>query len=375
MYLTTKAHKGPDSYRDTKAHKVFIKNKRYILHSLPFLIAGIAFACVRIAVHNPEFVEKYYSTGLYPVIARLFSWVSKLIPFSVWDIFWILTVIVVLAGLVLVIIRRLTILRYLLGAGQFLALLYALFYLTWGFNYFRPPIESRVGWKKSIPREEFFRSVLDSLIKGANSSYISIDKSQYPVVDSLVEKSYRQNNYVLGINYPNGSRRPKKMVLSSLFARSGVSGYFGPFFNEVHLNGLLFPLDYPYVLAHEKAHQFAITSEAEANLAAFVVCSTSEDKRLRYSAAINMLLYFLNDATGLTDYHEYVKKIDSLVISDIRERSKYYDTFQNKTLEKIQRKANDVYLKSNHIKKGIKNYNEVVALVISWQQNKRQLSN
>jgi len=137
----------------------------------------------------------------------------------------------------------------------------------------------------------------------------------------------------------------------------------------------LFPLDYPYVLAHEKAHQFAITSEAEANLAAFVVCSTSEDKRLRYSAAINMLLYFLNDATGLTDYHEYVKKIDSLVISDIRARSKYYDTFQNKTLEKIQRKANDVYLKSNHIKKGIKNYNEVVALVISWQQNKRQLSN
>jgi hypothetical protein len=363
------------SYRDTKAHKEYNKHKRIVLHSLPFVIAAFTFTCVRIAVNKPGIVEKYYSTGLYPVIARLISSVSRLIPFSIWDIFWILTVIVVLAGLVLVIIRRLTILKYLLRAAQYVAILYTLFYITWGFNYFRPPIESRAGWEKVKPGDELFRTVLDSLIKGANSNYISIDESQYAIIDDLVEKSYRQNKDGLGISYPNGSRRPKKMVLSSLFAKSNVSGYFGPFFNEVHLNGLLFPIDYPYVLAHEKAHQFAITSEAEANLAAFVVCSTSEDKRLRYSAAINMLLYFLNDATGLADYHDYVKKIDSLVISDIRERAKYYDTFQNETLEKIQRKANDVYLKSNHIKKGVRNYNQVVALVILWQQNKKRLSN
>jgi len=363
MSLTTKAHKV-----NTKGHKVF--NKRHILNTLPFLIAGISFACVRIAVHNPEFVEKYYSNGLYPVIARLISWVSRLIPFSVWDIFWILTVIVVLSGLVLVIIRRLTILNYLLRAGQFLALLYAIFYITWGFNYFRPPIETRAGWEKVKAGEELFRSVLDSLISGANSSYIAVNESQYQLIDDMVEESYKENSEGLGISYPNGSRRPKKMVLSSLFVRSNVSGYFGPFFNEVHLNAYLFPLDYPFVLAHEKAHQFAITSEAEANLAAFVVCSTSKDKRLNYSAAINMLLYFLNDAVALPDYHDYLKKIDKQVLADIRERAKYYSTFQNKTLETIQRKANDVYLKSNHIKKGIKNYNQVVALVISWQQNR-----
>jgi len=365
MSLTTKGHKG-----NTKAHKDFIKDKRFILQSLPFVIAAFTFICVRIAVNKPEIVEKYYSNGLYPVIARLFSLLSKLIPFSLWDIFWILTVIVVLAGLVLVIIRRLTILMYLLRAGQFLALLYAIFYITWGFNYFRPPIDTRAGWEKVKAGEELFRSVLDSLISGANSSYIAITESQYPLFDDMVEESYNENSEGLGINYPNGSRRPKKMVLSSLFAKSNVSGYFGPFFNEVHLNAYLFPLDYPFVLAHEKAHQFAITSEAEANLAAFVVCSTSDDKRLNYSAAINMLLYFLNDAVALPDYHDYLKKIDKQVLTDIRERAKYYNTFQNKTLETIQRKANDVYLKSNHIKKGVLNYNQVVALVIIWHQNR-----
>jgi len=358
----------------TKAHKVHIKNKRYIFNSLPFLTAVLAFAGVRFAVHNPGFVEKYYSTGLYPGLAKLISFLSNLIPVSIWDIFWIITLILVVAGLIMVIIKRVTLLMYLLRLGQFLALLYTIFYLAWGYNYFRPPIETRNGWAIVKPDEELFRTILDSLITAANSSFIKIDASEYQDIDELVEKSYDKNSEGLGINYPNGSRRPKKMVLSSLFARSNVSGYFGPFFNEVHLNAYLLPIDYPFVLAHEKAHQLAITSEAEANLAAFIVCSTSADRRLRYSSAINILLYFLNDATGLEDYHEYLKKIDKQVINDIRERGKYYDSLQNKTLEKIQRKANDVYLKSNHIKKGVKNYNQVVALVISWEQNKYRVN-
>ena len=51
--------------------------------------------------------------------------------------------------------------------------------------------------------------------------------------------------------------------------------------------------------------------------------------------------------------------------------SKYYDNLQNKTLEKVQSVANDVYLKSNNIKTGIENYNQVVALIIRWYQEFR----
>ena len=149
-----------------------------------------------------------------------------------------------------------------------------------------------------------FRSVLDSLIIQTSRNHILITSSDYPSFDSLIERSYSENSHLLKINYPNGARRPKTMIFSSIFSKSGVSGYFGPFFNEIHLNRNLLPMDYPFVLAHEKAHQFGITSEAEANLYAFIICTNSEDQRLKYSAYQSLLLYFLKDASKMKDYQE-----------------------------------------------------------------------
>jgi hypothetical protein len=343
--------------------------RRIILISWPFLLALLVLLVVRLAVRNPDKVEQLYSTGIYPFIANLFSFFSKLVPFSLWDHFWIVFTLLLICGLILVAFKKIKLTWYLLRLTQLLALLYSFFYLSWGFNYFRPGIETRVGWKSPKADEQIFRSVLDSLIIYSNRSYIQISVSDFPVIDSLLEESYRKNSNGLGINYPNGTRRPKKMVFSSYFAKSGVSGYFGPFFNEVHLNSYLFPIDYPFLLAHEKAHQFGIASEAEANLAAFIICTTSDDLRLKYSGYMYLMLYFLKDAEMMPDYHEFIKKIDKQVLANIRVRAKYYDGLQNTTLENVQTAVNDVYLKSNHVKKGVKNYNQVVKLVISWYFN------
>ena len=240
----------------------------------PFLLALITFLLIKIALSYPGVVEQVYSTGLYPNFARILSTLSNLLPFSVWDIFWVILTLSLLLGLVFVFIRKLKFSRYILKILQFAALLYAFFYLVWGFNYFRPRIETRLSWSKPKADEAEFRTILDSFIVHTNTSYTPIQPSDYQEIDRLVEESYSRNSSALGLNYPNGSRRPKTMIFSSFFAKSGVSGYFGPFFNEIHLNYYLLPMEYPYVLAHEKAHQFGISNEAEANFAAFVICTT-----------------------------------------------------------------------------------------------------
>jgi hypothetical protein len=145
-----------------------------------------------------------------------------------------------------------------------------------------------------------------------------------------------------------------------------MSGYFGPFFNEVHLNKRLLAMDFPFSLAHEKAHQFGFARESEANLAGYIVCDRSGDKRLQYSANIMMLIYFINDASVFKDYHSYVAKIDRRVYNDLIFRRNYYMSLQNKTLDKVHSAANDVYLKANNIPSGEMNYNQVVELVISY---------
>jgi hypothetical protein len=340
--------------------------KRFILNSWPFFLAPLIFVIIKISVKNPGFIEHYFSEGIYPITAIAFSWFSHLFPFSLWDVFWVVFILLILTGLTLVIFKKIKFKWYVLRLAQFLALLYSLFYLTWGFNYFRPGLEERVNWKKPKADEQVFRSILDTIIIRANSSQTTISKDDYAAIDKLVEDSYRKNSSELGIGYPAGVRRPKKMIFSSFFAKMGVNGYFGPFFNEIHLNSFLLPVEYPFILAHEKAHQFGIASEAEANLAAFVICSTSEDKRLQYSGYVYLLGYFLSDAAHLKDQNEYVKKISKPVMAEMQFLRKYHQGLENRTLRRAQTKANNVYLKSNHIKSGVRNYNQVVALTISW---------
>ena len=352
--------------------RMIFMRKRFIVKAWPFLLALLTFILVKISENNPQITERLYSEGIYPSIAAIFSFISNAVPFSVWDIFWIVAVLALITGLILVLIRKLKLATYLLRLFQTLAIIYSFFYFVWGFNYFRPKIETREGWEKPAPDEAFFRVILDSMIVKTNRSYTKIAFADYKQIDSLVEKSYHDNATDLGIDYPNGSRKPKTMILSSIFAKSGVSGYFGPFFNEIHVNKYLLPVEYPFVLAHEKAHQFGITDESEANFAAFMICTTSADKRLQYSGNMQLLLYFLGDAHQLKDRREYVSRIDSLVIRDMQDQRKHWQSMENKTFDKVQTAANNAYLKTNRIPEGVQNYNKVVSLVITWYFNQKK---
>ena len=342
---------------------------KIVVISWPFFLAVLVFLSTRLAIRNSGTVEHYYSAEIYPVLARLLSFFSNLIPFSLWDVFWILIILLIISGLVLVIIKKIKFGWYSLRILQTIAILYSIFYLVWGYNYFRPKIQERLDWKIPASDEQVFRSVLDTIINKTNINYIPVSSSDFQEIDKLVEDSYRLHSRELGIIYPNGSRRPKRMIFSMLYGEMGLSGYFGPFFNEIHVNGYLLPMDYPFLLGHEKAHQFGITSEAEANLIAYVICVTSKDQRLRYSGYQSLLLYFLRDASHMKDYKDYLNKIDSPVLKDLQYRQKYYEGMLNNTLSDMQTAANNSYLKANNIEKGVKNYNQVVSLVLSWYYN------
>jgi hypothetical protein len=344
--------------------------KKLLAYSWPFILAILIFLSTLVAAGRGGLIEQIYSQGIYPVLAGMLSSLSKLFSFSLWDIFWIVFIVSILTGLILVFFKKVRPGRFVIRLLQVIAILYSLFYILWGYNYFRPKIQDRMGWKPVAYDEAMLRSVLDTVISETNRNYISLKISDNKVVDSLIEASYRINSRTLGIKYPNGSRRPKIMIFSKLYGKMGLSGYFGPFFNEVHVNSNSLAMDYPFLLGHEKAHQFGIASEAEANLISFIICTNSHDQRLKYSGYMTLLLYFLHDASHLKDYQAYVKLIDSRVLEDLRYRKKYYQGLENVKLSNMQTAANDRYLKVNHIEKGVRNYDQVTALVISWYSNR-----
>jgi len=343
------------------------KRKNVLLWWIAPVLAVICFGITLLLAKHPEFTENWYSTGLYPVIAKILSPLSSLFPISIDDIFYILLILGIPTLLSLLIFRKIKLARAALILLNTLAILYISFYFLWGFNYYRQDVNKRLELADSGVTSDEFRTVLVKLINETNQSYCTVESIDKKLADSLVEESYSNLAGMLKIDYPAGVRKDKSITFSRFFAGSGISGYFGPFFNEVHVNKETYPLEYPVVLAHEKAHQLGVTSEAEANFYAWLVCSQSTSQELRYSAGSFILRFFFNQAGNRKDYKELVSMIDPRVLKDFDKIREHWDKLRNEKMEKAATKVNDAYLKTNAVEEGVNDYYGVVQFVLDLE--------
>ena len=333
----------------------------------PIWLALATFGLTELFARHPQLTEAIYSQTLYPVVAFLLSFVSKWVSFSLDDLFYAMLALFLMTVFLMTIFRNIKFGRFLLLLLQTLSVCYVLFYWVWGFNYYRSGVNERLQITKSKPDTVQFVRVLENLIAQTNESYCSFDNITKTEISALVETSYQKHASFLKLDYPQGTRVPKPITLSSFFAKASIAGYYGPFFSEVHLNNSLLMIEYPQVLAHESAHQFGITSEAEANFYGWLVCAKSNSKHLRYSANISMINYFLSQGRRLHNFADIVHQIDKPVIDDIRKVQKHWESMRNERIDKAAEKVNDAYLKTNKIEKGIEDYFGVVQFVMDFE--------
>ena len=316
----------------------------------------------------PMFTEHFYSQGIYPFIAAILSFFSSWVSFSLDDVFYTLLILVLLFLIVLLILRKLRFKEFGVLLINTIAVCFILFYWLWGFNYFREDFNTRLHIPETPPDKEELLSVLDELLEATNASYLAVDTFCKESIDSVIEASYEKNADIVKISYPSGMRRPKAITYSNFFAKAAISGYYGPFFNEVHVNNFVLPVEYPMVLAHEKAHQFGITGEAEANFYAWLVCTRSGDQLSRYSANLYILRYFIYEASGLEETREIVKKLREEVRLDYKKIRNHWMMLRNEKIDQVAEKVNDTYLKANKVEKGIDDYSGVVKFVMDYIQ-------
>ncbi len=344
--------------------KLRIKTK-YKWLILPVL-AGAVFMLTLFFRQHPGFVETWYAQKIYPHLASLLSTISHVFPFSLDDIFYTVLILIPVILLIQIFTKQIK----WKAAGKFLlnviATVYILFYVFWGFNYFRSPLPNRLGIIDREPNTEEFVQFIHQYVAELNQLHCNFDTIDKAETDRLIEESYQQLAPVLQFGYPMGKRPDKKITFSSFYAKSGITGYFGPFFNEVHVNKKILPIEYPFVLAHEKAHQLGVTSEAEANFYSWLVCTHSSSQQIRYSAKLFISFHFFRQARGLEDYKKLVAEISPEVQADINTITKHWNKLRNATMDKTASKLNDAYLKHNNIKSGIKDYTGVVDHVMNF---------
>lgn len=346
-----------------------MSEKRFKKWMILPLAAIFTFCLTEIAAKQANWIEVFYAQKFYPVIASTISFFSDLFPFSLDDIFYTFLILGLTILFLFLISRKVSFKTTGKIILNTVATIYISFYLLWGFNYYRENLNIRLSLTEKEPNTEKFIQQFRTLIESTNHSYSSLSEINKEEIDSLIETSYKEYAPALKLKYPGGKRKDKTITLSRFFAMAGISGYYGPFFNEVHVNSKILALEYPFVLAHEKAHQFGITSEAEANFYAWLVCTKSDSKLLQYSANLHILRFFIYQAYQLEEYSELISKLDESVKTDFKKIRTNWMLLRNEQVNKVASKVNDTYLKTNKVEKGIEDYRGVVKFVMDFSQD------
>lgn len=326
----------------------------------------------------PSVVEKYYSTGCYPWIARLQRLLLGWIPFSIGDILYGMAVIWLLAGLVSLIRKCWRREAGLAFWGGFLRrfvfiflLIYIVFYGCWGLNYTRLGIADQLQLEvKPYSNEELTELVqvlvthlndLDStarLTRGALSQKHLLFAEAVEAYDSLAAHDAR-------FAYRTSSIKPS--LYSYLEDYLGFGGYYNPFSGEAQVNTTLPVFTLPFTACHEMAHQLGYAKENEANFVGYLSARSSADPAFRYSVYFDLYQYaarelYVRDSTLLKPLKQQLKPA-------IREDFKELQRFSRKyasPLEPAMMKLYARYLRANGQPQGIMTYNEVTAWLIAY---------
>ncbi len=336
---------------------------RYIRWSL---LAGLLIG-VWIVMRLPVAAE-FYARRIYPAVSGVLSRISSPFPFSVGDCFIYGSIAGILAYLIYAFVKKRSWKKTVGRTVEYLLWVYAWFYLAWGLNYFREDFFTRTQLPYADYSEEDFRSFLSAYTDSLNASFTPVEKVDQAVIASEVKNGYQEIAGRFGLVSPVGYLHPKPMLLPSLMSGVGVLGYIGPFFIEYNLNPDLLPVQYPFTYAHEMAHVLGISSEAEANLYGFLVCSRSEVPEIRFSAWFALLPYVLGNAWQLLpeeDFEQWKETISPEVKKAYNDKVAYWQGLYSPMIGDMQDTLYNWFLKSNNIPSGRKNYSEVVALLMA----------
>jgi len=327
----------------------------------------------------PEFIERYYSNGLYIYISKATRTVFGFAGFSVGDIIYCITIILVIRWLWQK--RKTWKTNYksnLVTITAFMSVMYFLFNFLWALNYHRLPLNEKLGIKKKYTQQELV-AFTEKLIAKANQTHLYITKNDNlkvitPYSTSAIYKGCPEAYNSLQEEFPDlcyTHPSIKSSLISSPLSYMGFGGYLNPFTNEAQVNNRLPLYNLPTTTCHEMAHQIGYASESEANFIGYMASVHSKDIYFKYSGYTFALKYCLNNIAKFDEGQ--AKKMAKLVNPGIKLNFKESEDFNKKYksfIEDIFKYAYDNFLKMNRQKDGLEGYSKFTGLLVNYYDNK-----
>ena len=349
--------------------------RKYILP----LFLLIQIIIIKILAFFPEFVERFYSNGLYVLTSKAERLLLGWIPFSVGDVLYGILIIYLLISIWK---TRKTwknqwkdnLLKVLSGFSIF----YFVFHLLWATNYYRVPLFEKMGIQREYSDEDLYAFTEKLIVKTNEVQFKITNDTNQKVVNPYSQDSIfkmTQNGYDnLGKEHPFFKYEVpsrKNSLFSLPLTYMGFGGYLNPFTNEAQVNSKLPMFGFPNVICHEMAHQIGYASESECNFIGFLACIKNEDLYFQYAAYSSALRYCLGNVAMKNEekFNRFKLQVNQGIIENFKENEafwKQYDTFIDKGFHAFY----DQYLKANQQQDGLESYSKFVDLLINYYKGK-----
>jgi hypothetical protein len=341
----------------------------------------VLIVAMRVFALNEEWVEKYYTYGLYPVFSRSLRIIFGWIPFSVGDLLYTTVVLFILLKIwkVFSLARQKRLRAHLTAtlAVKYLKVLlgvYVVFNLFWGLNYDRQGIAKQLDLHVKEYSEQELIELTCLLQKQLNFYASKVDTAKRNRLDHNHQLfTEAKDAYTKAVNaypflaYHSSSLKPS--MFSSVGHYLGFTGYYNPFTGEAQLKTSVPEFLKPFIICHEIGHQLGYAKENEANFISYLSCKNSGNTDFLYSIYFDLYRYALNNLMQKNFLQAYTisKGVNDRVKNDLRTLRAYFQRTKN-PIEPFANKFYDQYLKMNNQPKGYETYSEVVAWLIAYQK-------
>jgi hypothetical protein len=332
-------------------------------------VVGLA-AVLAVLPMPPALVERYYSAAIYPAIQQVLTSLSNRVPFAVFD--------VLIGGAVAWLL--LSAVRDLLGCGRrgllrataavlgrtalTAAFLYLCFLVSWGFNYRRTPLFSKVVFDPSAASAARALSLAMTALERLNvlhgPAHAAIAASAD--ADPALEQSFARTVGDLGVTGRVVTAHPKRSLVDPYFLAAGVDGMTDPFFLEVLVASGPLPVERPFVIAHEWSHLAGFADEGEANFVGWLA-AVRGGPAAQYSA----WLFLYSQLAGSLERaarDEVGLQLGPGPRADLRAIAARYQAQVLPVVSTAGWQVYDQYLKANRVDAGVASYAEVVRFVL-----------
>lgn len=312
---------------------------------------------------DAAWIERVYVNGAYSRWEYVAFAITNPVPWSLGDVAGVI-------GIVAIVWRiaaffrsrkrpRAALALAVLDVAAILGLYAAWFELSWGWNYARAPLETRLSFDATRVTPQAADALRARVMHEMNALAPAAHAHASESLDLAALRRFWLPVVLRGGDNWTPETGPAKPSITDPFMQAtGTSGYINPLSLTVQTAGDLLWFERPFDMAHEWTHVGAYAREDEANYAAILTCLRADDPVIAYSGWLELFLYLPPKA------HYRHSEFVPLVWQDFAAIRRRDARHINVLLAHWTWRTYNAYLKSNRIASGIQNYNEVTLLLL-----------